>query len=97
MSRYKRYSNPYSIDIQRYSIYGNKQQSNRDKKPQIGDEFVITIKDMDADARGVSFRKGYKIIVPRAVTGEKVRVRVTKINGNVIHASVIERLEEPKR
>ena len=52
---------------------------------------------MDEDARGIGFRSGFKVIVPRAVPGEKVRVRVSRIEGRTLYASVIERLAEPKR
>ena len=95
MTRYKKYSNPYSIDVQRYSIYNSNRKQNR--TPEVGDEFVITVQDMDKDAKGIGYRKGYKVIVPRAVPGEKVRVRVMRVDGNTLHASVIERLGEPKR
>ena len=96
MSRYKRYSNPYSVDVQRYSIY-NQGDRAKHREIQPGDEFVVTVKDMDGDGRGVSFKGRKKVIVPRAVTGEKVRVRVIKIHNDEVYATVIERLEEPKR
>ncbi len=96
MSRYKRYSNPYSIDVQRYSIY-NRGGGKKHREIQPGDEFVITVKDMDIDGRGVSFKGMRKVIIPRAVTGEKVKVRVVRVSGNEVYASVIERLEEPRR
>ena len=97
MTRYKKYSNPYSIDVQRYSIYNSNRKQDRNRTPEVGDEFVITVQDMDKDAKGIGYRKGYKVIVPRAVPGEKVRVRVMRVDGNTLHASVIERLREPKR
>ncbi|MCD6428311.1 MAG: TRAM domain-containing protein [Desulfurococcales archaeon] len=41
--------------------------------------------------------KGYTIIVPRAVPGEKVTIRITKVeNTKVAYASVVKRIEEPK-
>ena len=97
MTRYKKYSNPYSIDVQRYSIYNNQRPRERKRLPERGDEFTITIQDMDENARGIGFRNGFKVIVPRAVPGEKVRVRVSRIEGKTLHASVIDRVAEPKR
>ncbi len=96
MSRYKRYSNPYSVDVQRYSIYGIRPSRNR-SIIQPGDEFVIVVDDMDSEGRGIARRGNYKILVPRAVPGEKVRVRVVKVIDREAQVSVIERLAEPKR
>ena len=95
MSRYKKYSNPYSIDIQRYSIYGI--PNRRKRELQLGDEFVTLVKEMDNEGRGISYRHSKKVIIPRAVPGEKVRVRVTKVSGNEVYVTVTERLAEPRR
>ena len=95
MSRYKKYSNPYSIDVQRYSIYGVPNRKRRGL--QLGDEFVTLVEEMDDEGRGISYKHNKKIIIPRAVPGEKVRVRVVKVVGNEVYVAVAERLAEPKR
>ena len=63
----------------------------------MGDEFTITVKEMDNNGRGIGFRNGKKVIIPRAVPGEKIRIRIVKVDQENAYAAVIERLEEPKR
>jgi|Deesub1362A_J573_1020465.scaffolds.fasta_scaffold77575_1 predicted RNA-binding protein with TRAM domain len=96
MTRYKRYRNPYSIDIKKYSIYSQGKKKMQDGV-EVGDEFTVIIKDMDNSGRGIAFYRGFKVIASKAVTGEKVRVRVLRIDNDVLHVTVINRLEEPKR
>ncbi len=95
MTRYRRYSNPYSIDIQRYSIYHRREE--RRKALSVGDEFVVTIEDMDSSGCGIARKYGYTLVVPKAVPGEKVVVRVIRVKGREARVSVIKRLAEPRR
>ncbi|MCD6341056.1 MAG: TRAM domain-containing protein [Desulfurococcales archaeon] len=97
MTRYRKYKNPYKIDFNRLSIYGN--LKSRDSSGlELGSEITVKISDMDMEGRGVVKFKGYTIIVPRAVPGEKVTIRITKVENNkVAYASVVKRIEEPKR
>ena len=97
MTRYRRYSNPYSVDVQRFSIYHREERGGRRKSLQVGDEINVTINEMDELGRGVVHYRGVRIVVPKAVPGEKVRVRVTRIDGNAAQATVIKRIAEPKR
>jgi len=94
MSRYKKYSNPYSIDIQRYSIYN---PPRKRRELQVGDEFVTLVEEMDNEGRGISHKYNKRIIIPRAVLGERVRVRVVKVLGDEVYVAVSERLAEPRR
>ncbi len=96
MTRYRRYSNPYSVDVQRFSIYHREKQGSK-RAIQVGDEVNVTINEMDELGRGVVYYHGTKIAVPKAVPGEKVRIRITRINGDTAQATVIKRIAEPKR
>ncbi len=96
MTRYRRYSNPYSVDVQRFSIYHREERGVR-RSLQVGDEVNVVINEMDELGRGVVHYRGVRIVVPKAVPGEKVRIRITRINGNAAQATVIKRIAEPKR
>ncbi|PUA33559.1 MAG: hypothetical protein B7O98_03845 [Zestosphaera tikiterensis] len=91
MTKYRNYSNPYNVDVQRFSIYDSYKE-HKGREMQVGDELVISIKEMDSEGRGVGYHNNKKVIVPRAVLGEKVRVLIKKVDGNLAYASVIERL-----
>ncbi len=97
MTRYRKYKDPYKIDFNRLSIYGNL-KNRRSSSLELGNEITVKISDMDMEGRGIVRFKEYTIIVPRAVPGEKVTVRITKVENNkVAYASVVKRIEEPKR
>ncbi len=96
MTRYRRYSNPYSVDVQRFSIYHREKQGSK-RTIQVGDEVNVTISEMDELGRGVVYYHGTRVVVPKAVPGEKVRIRITRINGDTAQATVIKRIAEPKR
>ncbi|MGC8975792.1 MAG: TRAM domain-containing protein [Thermoprotei archaeon] len=89
MTKYRNYSDPYSVNVQRFSIYYDK--SAKIKTPQIGDELTVKIVEVDEEGRGIGYYNDFKVVIPRAVLGEKVRVVVKKIEGRVLHASVIDR------
>ncbi|GEM_PF-816462 len=97
MTRYRRYSNPYSIDVQRYSIYHREASHRHRRNLQVGDEVNLTIDDMDNQGCGIARYHGLMIVVPKAVPGERVRVRIIKVDKGVAHATVIKRIAEPKR
>jgi len=96
MTRYRRYSNPYSVDVQRFSIYHREERGPR-RSLQVGDEVNVMVNEMDDLGRGIVHYRGIRIIVPKAVPGEKVRIRITRIDGNIAQATVIKRIAEPKR
>ncbi len=91
MTKYRKYSDPYSVNVQRFSIYYDR--SGRAKSnPQVGDEITVKIVEVDGEGRGIGYHNDSKVVVPRAVLGEKVRVVVRKIENGVLYASVAERL-----
>jgi predicted RNA-binding protein with TRAM domain len=97
MTRYRRYSNPYSVDVQRFSIYHREERGSGKRVLQVGDEVNVTISEMDELGRGVVHYRGIRIAVPKAVPGERVRIRITRVEGNAAQATVIKRIAEPKR
>jgi len=97
MTRYRRYSNPYSVDVQRFSIYHREERGGRKRSLQVGDEVNVVVNEMDELGRGVVHYHNVRIIVPKAVPGEKVRIRITRIDRNIAQATVIKRIAEPKR
>ncbi|OYT50673.1 MAG: deoxyribonuclease [Desulfurococcales archaeon ex4484_204] len=97
MTRYRNYRNPYSVDVTKFSIYPRSKVGKGLGKVDVGDEFNITVRDMDSYGRGVGSYRNYEVVVLKAVPGERVRVRVLKVRGNTIQASVVRRLEEPRR
>jgi len=63
----------------------------------VGDEVNVMINEMDELGRGVVHYRGIRIVVPKAVPGERVRIRIIRIDGNTAQATVIKRIAEPKR
>lgn len=91
MTKYRKYSDPYSVNVQRFSIYYDKNARSKSDL-QVGDELVVKIVEVDGEGRGIGYHNNFKVVVPRAVLGEKVKVMVKKVENDVLHASVIERL-----
>ncbi len=84
----------YSIDVQKYSIYPRTPKpeeykpSGSEVKP--GYTLTVDIADVDDKGRGIASYKGYKVIVlGQATVGDRVKVRVEKIQGSTIIASII--------
>lgn len=79
MTKYRNYKEPYSIDVKRFSIYSKLSKVPDRDSLNVGDEIDVMIKDIDSNGRGISFYRGYKIIVPKGFIDERVRVRIVKI------------------
>ncbi len=98
MTKYRKYKDPYNIDVlRRYSIYSQGSSKRESRGLTQGSEISVTIEDIDSDGRGCAHYRGYRVTIPRAVPGERVRVRIVKVKGKEALATVIERLEEPRR
>ncbi|MEM2021098.1 MAG: TRAM domain-containing protein [Zestosphaera sp.] len=91
MTKYRKYSDPYSVNVQRFSIYYDR-SGGAGSNPQVGDEITVKIVEVDSEGRGIGHYNNSRVVVPRAVLGEKVRVVVKKIENGVLYASVVERL-----
>ena len=55
-----------------------------------GAKITVTIKDVDDKGNGIAHVHGVKIIVPKASIGDKVKVVVEKVKGDIGYAKIIE-------
>lgn len=84
----------YNIDIQKYSIYpripkpDEYKPSGSELRP--GGTLIVDIMDVDDKGRGIANYKGYRILVlGQATVGDRVKVRIERITGNTIIASIL--------
>jgi 23S rRNA (uracil1939-C5)-methyltransferase len=63
------------------------------KKWKKNDELTLLIDDMGTQGEGIGHADGYALFVKGALVGEKVRVRLTKLNKNYGFARLLEVLE----
>lgn len=76
--RIKNQWTPYTSDIKRLSIYP--QISTHEDPPlREGEVIVVSIYDIDEKGRGITKYKGFKVIVPNASSGSRVKVKIAKI------------------
>jgi len=93
VSRDRNRKDPYNIDVYRYSIYP-KIRYEDGNEIKVGHQLVLDIYDVDEKGRGVASYKGKKIIVPNAMLGSKVCVRIVKIERDYAIAHIISILRE---
>jgi len=86
--RKNRRINPYKTAYN-FSIYPKITVSSDDWLRK-GAKITLTIKDVDERGNGVAHVHGVKIIVPKTSIGDKVRVIIERIKGDVGYAKVIE-------
>ena len=84
----------YSVDVQKYSIYPRTPKPEEykpmgsDVKP--GYTLTVDIVDVDDKGRGIASYRGYKVVVlGQATVGDRVKVRVEKVQDTTIIASII--------
>ncbi len=85
--------NPYTSEIQRFSVYP-RIQTPKEEGIRTGDIFTVSIRDVDEKGRGIANYRGKRVIVYNASLGSKVKVRALKIVGDTIYAQIIETLSE---
>ena len=93
MSRDRNRKDPYNIDVYRYSIYP-KIRYEDGNEIKVGHQLVLDIYDVDEKGRGVASYKGKKIIVPNAMLGSKVCVRIVKVEKDYAIAHIVSILRE---
>lgn len=85
--------NPYTSDVQRFSVYPRIQVPQEDSvKP--GKIMTVEIGDVDKRGNGIVNYKGVKIIVFNASLGSKVKIRITRVNNDVAYGEILETLSE---
>jgi len=85
--------NPYTSDVQRFSIYPRIQQP-KDESLKPGMILTVDINDVDQKGNGIVSLKDTKIIVYGASLGSKVKVRISRVAGDTAYAEIIETLSE---
>lgn len=88
MRKKNRRSSPYKTTYN-FSIYPKINVSSDDWLRE-GAKITVTIKDVDGKGNGVAHVHGVKIIVPKTSIGDKVKVVVEKVRGDIGYARVIE-------
>lgn len=79
---------PYLSNIQRFSVYPSIRVPEEGRlKP--GDVITVSIFDVDEKGNGITSYGGKKIIVPNAMSGSRVKVKIVKIQGDVAFGHII--------
>jgi len=86
--------NPYTSEVQRFSIYPRIQGSSDDMGVKPGDIITLSIRNVDGKGYGVAMYRGKRILVYNASLGSRVKARVTKLVGDIIYAEPIETIKE---
>jgi predicted RNA-binding protein with TRAM domain len=84
---------PYSSDIRRLSIYPSI-RGHDEKHLKVGDVVVVNVYDIDDKGNGVVNYSGFRIVIPNATSGSRVRVKIVKIQGNVAIGHIVGVLSE---
>lgn len=85
--------NPYSSNIQRFSIYPSI-RNPEERSLRIGDVITVNIYDIDEKGNGVVRYGDKKIIIPNATSGSRVKIKIIKIQGDIAVGHIISVLNE---
>ena len=67
--------------------FGYAPRKNQESKPvKLGEEYEVTIQDISWKGEGVTWIKGFIVLVPHAKAGEKLRIRITKAGSRYAEA-----------
>ncbi len=86
--------NPYTSEVQRFSIYPRIQTDRGDNVVRVGEVIMLSINDVDEKGRGIASYHGRKVIVYNASLGSRVKAKVVKIAGPTIYAEIIETIKD---
>lgn len=84
---------PYTSNLQKFSIYPSI-RPREDAVLRVGDVLTVDIYDVDERGNGVVYRGNKKIVIPNAISGSRVKIKIIKIQGDVAMAHVIDLLSE---
>ncbi|MEM4675538.1 MAG: TRAM domain-containing protein, partial [Nitrososphaerota archaeon] len=95
VSRYNKKNkwNPYTSNIQRFSIYPPIKTQER-PIIKVGDTLTVEVYDINEKGQGVVYYKDKKIIIPNATSGSRVKVKVFKVQEDVVIAHVVDVVSE---
>lgn len=86
--------NPYTSEVQRFSIYPKIQTPSEGNDLKVGQVITVSINDVDEKGRGITSYRGRQVIVYNASLGSRVKARIVKIAGDTIYAKILETLSE---
>ncbi len=86
--------NPYTSEVQRFSIYPRIRTDTGDNTVRAGETITVSIREVDEKGRGVASYRGKKVIVYNASLGSTVKARIVKVSGDTLFAEIIETLKE---
>jgi len=85
--------NPYSSNIQRFSVYPSI-RSPEESHLRVGDVIVVNIFDVDEKGNGIVQYGGLRITIPNAISGSRVKVKIVRIHGDTAIGHIIGVLSE---
>lgn len=85
--------NPYTSEVQRFSVYP-RIQTPKEESVRVGETFTVSINDVDEKGRGIANYRGKRIIVYNASLGSRVKVKAVKVVGDTVYAQIVETLSE---
>ena len=86
--------NPYTSEVQRFSIYPRVQTDTGENVVKTGEILTLSIKEVDEKGRGIASYRGKKVVVYNASLGSTVKARVVKVVGDTVYAEIMETLKE---
>ena len=66
------------------------------KPVKIGEEYEVDIKETSQRGEGIARIEGLVVFVPKAKTGDNVRIRITRISRKFAEADLVEKEEKGK-
>lgn len=85
---------PYTSDMRKISIYPPVRTTETRSKLKVGDTLVVDVHDLDEKGRGIVDYKDVKLIIPNAISGARLKVKIVKITGVVALAHIAGVLSE---
>lgn len=86
--------NPYTSEVQRFSIYPKIKTDHETSNVRIGETITVSIKEVDEKGRGITSYRGKKVVIYNASLGSTVKAKVVKIVGDTVFAEIIKTLRE---
>lgn len=81
------------IDMVHRRVRGGKFKVKKSPTPspvEVGDELEVNIIEKAPSGDGVSEIRGYKIVVPKAKSGERVKIRIISVEKKTVTGEIIE-------
>lgn len=85
--------NPYTSDIQRFSVYP-KVKVYEDNELRIGDTIEVYVNNVDDRGKGLAFYRGFRVYINNVNVGSKVKAIVKEIKGSEVYCDKVDVVEE---